>query len=207
MPAKPGMKPNRVRKMAMKIIGVTGGTGAGKSSLCDELKKCGATVLDCDRISRNVPKNDGSAFDEIIEVFGEEMLAADGELNRKALAAVVFNDEQKLELLNKITHKHIFAEMQKQLDECKTHVAVMDVPLLFNADFPFKCDLTVAVLATPELRLERIMSRDGISETAALERMKNQMTDDEYKNLADVCFVNDGNPEKVREFAKELCRN
>ena len=189
MPAKPGMKPNRVRKMAMKIIGVTGGTGAGKSSLCDELKKCGATVIDCDRISRNVTKNDGAAFDEIIEVFGEEMLAADGELNRKALAAVVFNDEQKLELLNKITHKHIFAEMQKQLDECKTHVAVM------------------AVLATPELRLERIMSRDGISETAALERMKNQMTDDEYKNLADVCFVNDGNPEKVREFAKELCRN
>ena len=191
----------------MKIIGVTGGTGAGKSTLCEELKKCGATVIDCDHISRSVTKSDVAAFGEIIETFGAEMLAADGELNRKALAAVVFNDEQKLELLNKITHKYIFAEMQKQLGECKTPVAVMDVPLLFNTDFPFKCDLKVAVLAAPEVRLERIMGRDGISKTAALERMKNQMTDDEYKSLADVCFINDGNPEKIREFAEELCRN
>ena len=191
----------------MKIIGVTGGTGAGKSSLCEELKKCGATIIDCDHISRSVTKSDGAAFGEIVEAFGAGMLAADGELNRKALAAVVFNDEKKLELLNKITHKHIFAEMQKQLDECTTSVAVMDVPLLFNADFPFKCDLTVAVLADPEVRLKRIMSRDGISKTAALERMKNQMTDDEYKALADVCFINDDNPEKIREFAEELCKN
>lgn len=191
----------------MKIIGVTGGTGAGKSSLCEELKKCGATVIDCDHISRNVTKSDGAAFGEIVESFGEEMLSANGELNRKALAAVVFNDEQKLELLNKITHKHIFAQMQKQLEECKTAVVVMDVPLLFNTDFPFKCDLTVAVLADPELRLKRIMSRDGISKAAALERMKNQMADDVYKVLADICFVNDGNPEKIREFAEKLCRN
>ncbi len=191
----------------MKIIGVTGGTGAGKSVLCDELRKCGATIIDCDRISRSVTKSDGAAFGEIVETFGTEILAADGELNRKALAAVVFNDEQKLELLNKITHKHIFAEMQKQLEECNTPVAVMDVPLLFNADFPFKCDLTVAVLATPEVRLERIMSRDGISKAAALDRMKNQMTDGEYKSLADICFENDGNSEKVRNFAEELCKN
>ena len=191
----------------MKIIGITGGTGAGKSSLCEELKKCGATIIDCDRISRSVTKSDGAAFGEIVEAFGEGILATDGELDRKALAAIVFNDEQKLELLNKITHKHIFAEMQKQLDECKTPVAVMDVPLLFNADFPFKCDLTVAVLAAPEVRLERIMNRDGISKSETLERMKNQMTEDEYKTLADICFVNDGNPEKMREFAEELCRN
>ncbi len=191
----------------MKIIGITGGTGAGKSSLCEELKKCGATIIDCDHISRSVTKSDGAAFDEIVEAFGAGMLSADGELNRKALAAVVFNDEQKLELLNQITHKHIFAEMQKQLDKCTTPIVVMDVPLLFNADFPFKCDLKVAVLADPEVRLARIMSRDGISKMAALERMKNQMADDEYKSLADVCFVNDGNSEKIRDFAEELCRN
>jgi len=191
----------------MKIIGVTGGTGAGKSVLCDELKKCGATVIDCDYISRQVTKSRGAAFREIVEAFGEGILAADGELDRKALAAIVFNNEQKLELLNEITHKHIFAEMQKQLDGCTSYVVVMDVPLLFKPDFPFKCDLTVAVLADPELRLKRIMNRDDISKDAALERMKNQMSDAEYKELADICFENDGNPESIREFAENLCKN
>lgn len=189
----------------MKVIGITGGTGAGKSTLCAELEKCGAQVIDADSISRQVTKSDGVAFNEIAEAFGNDIIAPDGELDRKALANVVFNDAAKLKLLNKITHKHIFEQMKSQLDACAAKVAVLDVPLLFEDDFPFRCDLTVAVLAKPEVRLERIMKRDKISKNAAAERIKNQMTDEQYKDKADVCFVNNGDVERIREFAKTIC--
>ncbi len=191
----------------MKIIGITGGTGAGKSTLCVELERCGAAIIDSDYISRQVTQKNGAAFDEIVMEFGSGILASDGEIDRKALAQIVFNDDSKLELLNKITHKHIFAEMQRQLDNCKAKVAVLDVPLLFQSDFPFQCDLTVAVIADAKTRLERIMQRDAITMDLATARMNNQMTDEQYKAAADVCFVNDGDYEKIKDFANKLCEN
>lgn len=190
----------------MKIIGITGGSGAGKSTLCAELERCGATVVDADAISRMVTKNGGAAFDEIVQSFGDEILDGYGEINRKALAKIVFNDSHKLELLEKITHKYVFEEMQRQISECKSQVAVLDVPLLFNENFPFYCDVTVAVIADKAVRLKRIMQRDGLDETAALERLKNQITDEEYRVKADICFVNDGNIDKIKEFANNLCK-
>ena len=176
----------------MKIIGISGGTGAGKSTVCSELRKRGAYIIDADRISRQVSAKDGSAFAEIVESFGDGILAESGEIDRKVLGKIVFNDAEKLATLNRITHKCIFEEMKKLLDGCDAEIAVLDVPLLFQSDFPFNCDLTVAVIAEPNVRLERIMARDGISEEAAKSRMKNQMTDEEYAGCADLCVHNEG---------------
>ncbi len=188
----------------MKIIGITGGTGAGKSVLSAELEKLGARVIDADKISRQVTAVGGAAFDKIVDCFGQGILASDGVIDRKVLGGIVFSDPQKLELLEKITHKHIFDEMQLQLDNCDANMAVLDVPLLFDCDFPIRCDLTVAVIADPEVRLRRIMSRDNISEDAARARMKNQMSNEEYQQLADICFENNGDITKAEEFAKGL---
>lgn len=189
----------------MKVIGITGGTGAGKSVLAAELEKRGAKLVDADKISRQVTSVGGLAFDEIVSCFGQGVLTQKGEIDRKILGEIVFNNPQKLELLEKITHKHIFNEMQRQLDSCDSKVAVLDVPLLFNCDFPIKCDVTVAVIADPLIRLRRIMDRDNISEDAARARMKNQMDNETYKKLADICFENNGDIEKVKAFADSLC--
>lgn len=189
----------------MKIIGITGGTGAGKSSVCDELKRCGAQIIDADAIARQIVQKGQPALDEIISAFGKDTLDDKGELNRKRLGGIVFADKEKLNMLNKITHKYIFAEMQRQIENAVSDVVVLDVPLLFNSDFPFNCDLTVAVVADKEVRIGRIIARDGINRTTAEERVLNQMSDDEYRNLADVCFENNGDIGKIKEFAKNLC--
>lgn len=188
----------------MKIIGITGGTGAGKSALSAELKRLGATVIDADLISRGVSKNGGAAFEEIVMSFGTDILDKSGEIDRKKLGKIVFENPQKLELLESITHKHIFERMQQEIDLCKSDIAVLDVPLLFQCDFPIKCDLTVAVIADEETRIKRIMNRDGITKDAAVARIKNQLSNDEYKALADVCFENNGTAKEIKKFAEAL---
>lgn len=188
----------------MKIIGITGGMGAGKSAFSAELKALGAKIVDADKISRQVTAKGGAAFDEIVGAFGKDVLTENGEIDRKRLGTIVFSDGQKLALLEKITHKHIFEEMKKQIDNCDAKVAVLDVPLLFSRDFPFDCDVTVAVVADLDVRLMRIMKRDGISREAALMRIKKQLTDDELRSRADVCFENNGDIEMLKSFASEL---
>lgn len=190
----------------MKIIGITGGSGAGKSTVCAELKKRGALIIDADKISREVSARGGAAFDEIVGAFGEEILSG-GEIDRKRLGGIVFADREKLDTLNKITHKHIFAEMKRQLSGCRAAVAVLDVPLLFQDDFPIKCDLTVAVTAPHDVRIERIMRRDGIDRGAAEARLKNQISDAQYAELADMCFENNGTEDRLAELADRLIEN
>lgn len=189
----------------MKVIGITGGTGAGKSTVCEEIKKYGAEIIDCDKIARQIVEKGEPALGEIVEVFGDDILLSDGTLNRKKMGSLVFSDKKKLEMLNEITHRYIFAEMKKRLIETTADIVVLDVPLLFQCDFPFDCDVTVAVTADKETRIQRIMQRDGINSEMAEARMANQMTDEEYAALADVCFYNNGEYEKISEFVKKLC--
>lgn len=189
----------------MKIIGITGGTGSGKSVLSAELKRLGAEVIDADQIAREVAKKGGAAFEEIVRNFGTEILDEQGEINRKALGGIVFANPEKLELLESITHKHIFEKMRKEVQTSCKDTIVLDVPLLFQCDFPIKCDMTVAVIADDAVRIKRIMDRDNISEPAARARMKNQLTNEEYKKLADVCFKNEGDIETIKKFANKLC--
>jgi len=188
----------------VKIIGITGGTGAGKSSVCNEFKKCGAQIIDADKIARQVVQKGKPALEEIVCAFGKNIITPDGDLNRKKLGGIVFADSNKLNILNKITHKYIFDEMQRQINECSADILVLDVPLLFEKDFPFECDLTVAVVADREERISRIMVRDGISRKSAEERVSNQMSDAKYKKFADICFENDGDISKIKDFVRKI---
>lgn len=201
---KRGMIQNKEKKM--KVIGITGGTGAGKSTVCAELKKRGAEIIDADAISRQVSQKGGIAFGEIVEAFGTEILDEMGEIDRKALGKIVFNDEEKLSLLNQITHKHIFDEMERRLKQCTAEFAVLDVPLLFEEDFPLHCDLTVAVVAEPEIRLKRIMARDNITHDAAAARMKNQISNEDYARLADICVENNGGADAAALLAEKIIK-
>ncbi len=188
----------------MKIIGVTGGTGSGKSTLCTCFRELGATVIDADKIAKAITLKGGAAYSEIVKEFGDGILDEKGEIVRKALGDIVFNDSKKLELLEEITHKYVFREMEIAINTCKSSVVVLDVPLLFQCDFPFKCDLTVAVIADEKVRIDRIMMRDSLNETQAKDRIRNQLSEAEYRQRADRVFENNGNRDDAMEFARKI---
>lgn len=189
----------------MKVIGVTGGIGAGKSVACAMFAECGGTVIDADKIAREVMEQGRPAYSETVSAFGKDILQPDGEIDRKELAAIVFSDSARLEKLNAITHKHIFEEMRRRLDEIPQEgIAVLDVPLLFSSDFPFDCDRTVAVLAEREVRIARVKERDGMDRESVLRRMSSQLSDEEYRRLADVCIDNSDGADILRRQVQKI---
>lgn len=183
----------------MKTIGVTGGIGSGKSVVCAMLADCGGIVIDADKIARDILRPGLPAYDETVAAFGDKILKPDREIDRKALAAIVFSDTERLECLNRITHKYVFDEMRRQLGLVASDgVAILDVPLLFGSDFPFECDRTVAVLADREIRLKRAIQRDSADRESIEKRMDSQISDDEYRLRADICIDNSGSLDTLR---------
>ena len=163
------------------IFGITGKTGAGKSEIAKIFKSKGYEIIDCDKISREIT-SDGSPFiDVLCENFGSE-IAENGVLDRKKLAAIVFSDENKLKLLNSLTHPEItriaLSRVAAAIQNKKP--ALIDAPLLFECGIDKYCDFTVSVLAPENVRLDRIMARDNISYTDAKKRIDSQKLTDEY---------------------------
>lgn len=174
----------------MKIVGVTGGSGSGKSSFCKILCDMGASVVDADKISHRIIMRGGAAFDEIISEFGSEILEEDGEINRHLLGEIVFSDKKRLTVLNQITHSRIFEEMRREISQSNSEIVLLDVPLLFSSDFPIEYDLSIAVIADEQTRIERIAARDKITPDAAKARIAAQMSEREMSKLADICVDN-----------------
>lgn len=188
----------------MKIIGITGGIGSGKSEVARAFYELGADVVDADKISRFLMEKDGASYNLVVKEFGEEILNDDRTINRKKLAEIVFSDKVKLEILNTLTHKCIFEEMQNQIDSSEKEVVCLDVPLLFSSDFPFKCDFTIGVIAPKEKRIIRVMERENCTREEVLARIKNQITDTEIEERADYIIENDGSIVNLKEQVKGL---
>ncbi len=174
----------------MKIIGVTGGIGSGKSTVSTMFRQFGAEIIDADEISRNVAKKNGSAFFEVVKSFGEEILMENGEIDRKKLGQIVFSDKNKLEVLNEIIHKYVFIEMEKRIRESRAEIVILDVPLLFSKDFKLKYDYSVGVTANISERIRRVKIRDGLTEDEILARINNQISDKELEEKADFIIEN-----------------
>lgn len=170
-----------------KIIGLTGPTGAGKSSACAICKELGIKHIDCDIIARKATEKGGEGLLAVVKAFGEDILNADGTLNRKALAEKAFKDADSTDLLNKtllpIIHKMV-------LNEIDCDRVLLDAPTLFESGVNEICHKTVAVLADREIRLKRILSRDNITTEQALLRINAGKTDDFYKEKCDFVIYN-----------------
>ena len=168
------------------VIGLTGPTGAGKSSVAKELAALGCAVVDCDRIARQVTDSCAPCLQSLAEEFGSDILQ-EGVLNRKLLAARAFASPEKTRKLNELTHPWILgetkAQIQAALDAGKPFV-VVDAPLLFEAGVDALCDEIVAVTVPFEKRLQRIMKRDHISEELARARMAAQHPESWYEERA-----------------------
>ncbi len=168
------------------VIGLTGPTGAGKSSVAKELVALGCAVVDCDRIARQVTDSCVPCLQSLAEEFGSDILQ-EGMLDRKLLAARAFASPEKTRKLNELTHPWILgetkAQIQAALDAGKPFV-VVDAPLLFEAGVDALCDEIMAVTVPFEKRLQRIMKRDHISEELARARMAAQHPESWYEERA-----------------------
>ena len=178
----------------MKVIGLTGGTGSGKSVVSKSLAAAGAVIVDADKIAHEIIWKGEPAYNEIIEYYGTGILDAEGNIIRKKLGEIVFNDKEKLAFLNQCTHKYITAEVKRQIAEAKEESAataiIVDAPLLLEAKLETVCDLVWVVYAEPEVRAQRVMDRDGITYDLAKARIANQKSWDEYKAAADAVIDN-----------------
>ena len=174
------------------IIGITGGTGSGKSTLLRLVAEHGGTVLDCDAIYHELLRTDKSLLTAIACRFPGTV--ENGALNRKKLGAIVFADEKALLELNRITHAAVKAEVLRQL-EAKPALAAIDAIGLFEGDLAGICDVTVAVTAPIESRMQRIMARDGISEEYAKSRIASQHKDAWFAAKCDCVLENNGSAE------------
>ena len=187
----------------MKVLGVTGGTGTGKSTVCKILQEQGAKIIDADKIANALQKKGTVAFDEIIEYFGEGILDTDGELNRRILGALVFNDINALQTLNSIVHKHVSIEMKRRVEEYRrdgAELVVLDVPIPIEDGFFDTANQVGAVVANDDLRIERLQTRNGLSEKEAVARIGSQLSNGEYSELADVTIDNEGSYEDLKQL-------
>ena len=178
------------------IIGITGGTGCGKTTLLKILEEKGFTVLDCDAIYHQLLRTDNKMLSAIETRFPGTV--AEGILDRKKLGNMVFSDPAALLELNKITHTAVKAEVIRLLDSAPGFVAI-DAIGLFESGLAELCDLTVAVTAPEDMRVQRLMARDSISEEYARARITAQRKPEAFASLCDHTLENDGSEEAFRE--------
>ena len=189
------------------IIGLTGPTGSGKSTVAKVWQACGAVVLNADEYARAVVQKGEPCLTRLAEEFSVSVLTPNGELNRAALAAIVFADPEKKRLLESITHPEIGKRMLRDAEHALASGApfvVFDSPLLFEAGQDALCAKTVAVLSEPQVRLARIKVRDNLTDEQAVARMPAQPDDAIYTDRADIVLRNDGDEQALVKAAKEV---
>ena len=182
----------------MILVGLTGGMGAGKSSVSELLAARGAVIVDADAITRELQQPGTPVFEAIVERFGPEIVAADGTLDRQALADVVFADPDELKDLNAIVHPAVGSELVERLRrESETdHVVVLDVPLLVESGRDDLAGLIV-VDVDPEVAVRRLVDHRGVPEGDARARMARQATREERLAKADFVIDNSGTKEDL----------
>jgi dephospho-CoA kinase len=187
------------------MVGLTGGIGAGKSAVADRLAEHGAVVIDADRLARAAvaPGTDGLA--EVVAVFGDGVLTADGALDRHALASRVFGDDGARRRLEEIIHPRVRARTAELVAAAPADaVVVNDVPLLVEAGLARAYEVVVVVLADDETRIGRLVADRGMTRDQALARIRAQATDVQRRAVADVVIVNDGTREALRRRVDEV---
>lgn len=189
----------------MRIIGITGPSGAGKSLLSAVLEKHSIPTIDADGVYHSLLIPPSPCLDALRSAFGNGIFLSDGSLDRSALGAIVFSDEQKLALLNSTVLSLVLERTRqiiRQLEADGYSAVAVDAPTLFESGFDSECDLVVSVLAPLEDRLARITSRDGISKEAAMLRLEAQKDDEFYTSRSDAVLVNNSTFDAL---ANKLC--
>lgn len=190
------------------LIGLTGGIGAGKSTVAQALADRGATVVDADQVAREVVEPGTPTLLKLAEAFGDEILDVDGSLNRPKLGELVFGNPDQIELLNSIVHPAVRERTQQHFAEAgERDVVVYDVPLLIEAKLPYAFDLVVIAMAPESVRLDRLVNIRGMSPAEAQSRIDSQATDDQRREIADVLIDTGGTMEHTYEQVDALWKS
>ena len=180
----------------MKVIGLTGGTGSGKSTVAAYLEKKGCIIIDADKISRDLTKPGGEAHEPIRRRFGADVFFEDGSLDRKKLGGIVFSDDAKLRSLEEITTDIVIKKILEKVEHLKKNgfngTVILDAPLLFECGMKDCTDENWLVTCDLENRIQRLIDRDGISRQSILDRMANQLSDEQKRMMADRVIENSG---------------
>jgi dephospho-CoA kinase len=182
-------------------VGVTGGIGAGKSTVCNLFASHGRLVISADHIARSITDTDPSVRSRIQKEFGPATYLPNGQLNRKEIAAIVFSDKRKLAKLNAIVHPAVFAAIDQQLERAtagsvKPYV-VIEAALIFESGMESTLDYVIVVTADTEKSLMRVMQRDGLTREEVQRRMENQIPQEKKVRMADFVIKNDGTVESL----------
>ena len=165
----------------MKVIGLTGGIGAGKSTVSNILREKGCCIIDADAISHQITEKGSDTLQQLAKAFGEDILFDDGSLDRKKLAAIAFSDEKQRRKLEDLTTKRVLSLIDQTLQnlrrESSYDIIFIDAPLLFETGADKMTDLVWLVTAEKETRIARVMERDGATRQQVLARMSSQMDD------------------------------
>ena len=189
-------------------IGLTGPSGAGKGTVSGICRRWGIPSIDADAVYHALLVPPSACLDALVFAFGNGICSTDGSLNRSALSAIVFapGAGEELKRLNQITHRFVLDDIREQcrnLTDSDVPAVLVDAPLLYESGFDRECDRVLAVLADPDLRLRRIMARDGLPTDAALARLHAQKPNDFYRR-ADGILYNNASPADLEEPLRHL---
>lgn len=188
----------------MFVVGITGGIGSGKSAVTDHLETLRITVVDADKVARVVVEPGTPGLAAIAEHFGEDILLADGRLDRAALRKIVFDNPDERKVLEGITHPRIRDEISRQLSEANSPYVVLSSPLLLESGQNTFADYVVVVDVPEEVQLTRTMARDDNSEALVKQIMAAQLDRQTRLSRADTSIMNDGSLEALYERVKKL---
>jgi dephospho-CoA kinase len=183
-------------------IGLTGGIASGKSTVSSMLIELGFPVIDADQIAREAVKPGEEPYKKIVETFGREILLENGEINRPKLGSIIFHDQEKRDLLNKIVHPFVrrrMIEQKEALFEKGEKAVILDIPLLFESKLTHLVDKTILVYVDADVQLERLMRRNDLTENEAKARIASQMPLVQKVPLADTVINNNGTIEETRK--------
>ena len=192
----------------MLKVGLTGSIAVGKSFVLDAFCELGCHVLDADKTAREVVEPGTEGLKQIVDHFGDDVLQPDGSLDRKKLGRIVFNDEAKRQLLNSIVHPLVIDEQNKWLERCERDdprgVAIVDAALMIESGGYKRFDKLIVVWCRPEIQLERLMLRDGLSTDEATRRVAAQMPQEQKKSYADYLIDTSLGFDDTRRQASEI---
>lgn len=195
--------------MSAAVIGLTGQTGAGKSTVSDFLREQGFAVIDCDRVAREVAAPGSECLFALVRAFGEGIRSSDGSLNRRALGDLVFSDKEQLHRLDGLIFPYILTALRQKIAalERQGHsLVILDAPTLFESGADRMCRRILAVTATPESRLARIIRRDALTREQALARMESQLDEAYFRSHADFIIDNSGSRQALAPQLQEVKR-
>jgi dephospho-CoA kinase len=192
----------------MLIVGLTGGVASGKTTVSEVLREEGATLIDADQIARELVQPQTPAWQELVRVFGNEILDRDGSIHRQKLASLIFSNPRQRSLLNRILHPRIKEEISRRLKGIQQKdpeaIVVIDAPLLIETGGHQEMDKVIVVVSTETQQIERLRRRNQLSEEQARAMLSSQMSLEEKTTVADYVICNEGSPEETRQKAKNV---